>query len=306
MGVSNPRPAFRRFADTLLDGEPLDLLIRATLLVFLIGPNLIGIEWQYKLLFQAAAVIGLVAPAVGRSGPFWLGMAGAMLFKTLDHMWMQDNHVFLLTWWCLALALARYSEASDRVVAINARLLIGLSFFFAVVWKGILSPDYMRGDYFHYTFLTDDRFSKLGTLFCEMEASQLQKNYQAVAQLADFRMDVSSVPLQGTPSLRTLAIVVTWWTVFIEGVLAVLFLVPTRWRISRWRDGALLLFAWTTYLAAPVKTFGWTLVTLGLAQCPREARRTRICYLLTYPILLLYEIAPLWATLENFMAGWKK
>ena len=306
MAVSNLRRSAARVFNALLAGDPVELLTRVTLLIFFIGPNLIGLEWHYKLLFQVVAVLGLAAPRIGRSGPFWCAVAGLMLFKTLDHWWMQDNHVFLLTWWCLTLALAGFAADPDRVIAGNSRLLIGLSFFFAVVWKGLLSPDYMGGDYFHYTFLTDDRFAKLGTLFCEMDFGQLQSNYRAVNALTDYTKDITSVQLQGTATLRTLAIVVTWWTVIIEGILAVLFLLPPQWRISRVRNAALLIFAWTTYLAAPVTTFGWTLLTLGLAQCSPEARKTRLCYLLTYPLLLLYEIAPIWPALEEFAAWWKK
>jgi hypothetical protein len=93
------------------------------------------------------------------------------------------------------------------------------------------------------------------------------------------------VQLRGTDALRGLALVVTWWTVLIEGALAVVFVAPTRTRLSRWRDVALLHFAWTTDMAAPVKTFGWTLSILGLAQCDRNARLTRFCYVLTFPRL---------------------
>src|SRR5262249_36111429 len=156
------------------------------------------------------------------------------------------------------------------------------------------SPDYIGGDYFHYTFLTDQRFAKLGTLLCGMTAADYQRNYNAVAQLSNYKAEVHSVQLISTAAGRNLAIVVTWWTVLIEGVLALLFLLPTSHRLSKWRDAALLLFAWTTYLAAPVKTFGWTLTTLGLAQSDRDSRIVRFCYLITFPLLLIYEQAPIW------------
>jgi hypothetical protein len=49
----------------------------------------------------------------------------------------------------------------------------------------------------------------------------------------------------------------------------------------------------------PIVTFGWTLITLGLAQCDDHARRTRLCYILTYPLLLVYLLAPIWPMLNR-------
>lgn len=291
-----------RLMVSLAGNDPIDAPLRATLLVFLLGPNLLGLEWQYKLLFQIVSVVGLISPAVCRSAAFWCIVTGITLWKTVDHWWMQDNHVFLLTWWCIAITVGLLSTDTKRVIAVNARLLIGLSFFFAVLWKGFLSDDYVSGNYFHYTFLTDARFSGLGELLCGMNPGDYKHNYAAAGQLANYTAEIHSVQLRGTDSLRTLAIVVTWWTLFIEGLLALLFLVPRSWRLSKYRDAAMLLFAWTTYLAAPVKTFGWTLTTLGLAQCDEDARKTRFCYLLTYPLLLIYEQAPIWKVVNEWAA----
>jgi hypothetical protein len=300
---SSIRDPGARVVAALVDGEPIDVALRATLLIFLLGPNLLGLEWHYKLLFQIVSVVGLLAPAVGRSAGFWCVVTALMVCKSFDHWWMQDNHVFLLTWWCIAITIGLFAADAKGVIALNARVLIGLSFFFAVLWKGFLSPDYMSGEYFHYTFLTDGRFSQIGILLCGMTAEDYSHNYAAINQLANYTAEVHSVQLQGTDALRTLALVVTWWTVLIEGALAVLFLVPISTRLSRWRDAVLLLFAWTTYAAAPVKTFGWTLTTLGLAQCDRDARRTRFCYLMTYPLLLIYDLAPIWSSI-NGIAEW--
>ncbi len=285
------------------EGDPIDLAVRATLLVFILGPNLLGLEWYYKLLFQVVCVTGLISPGVGRNAGFWCGVSAMMLYKTFDHWWMQDNHVFLLTWWCLTVTIALCTEHREHVVTANARWLIALSFLFATLWKGFLSPDYMSGDYFYYTFLTDRRFSQIGILLGGMTDADYQYNYKQVGQLTNYTAEIFRMQLRSTDELRLLTVVVTWWTVLIEGALAVMFLLPKRWRLSRYRHAVLLLFAWTTYVAAPVKTFGWTLTTMGLAQCEPDARRTRMLYILTYPILLIYEQAPIWQTINMLLKG---
>lgn len=287
----------------LAETGPVDLAIRATLLVFLLGPNLLGLEWYYQLGFQVVAIVGLIIPAIGASPGFWCVIAVMMVFKTLDHWWMQDNHVFLLTWWTIAMATAAWSKQRERIVSVNARWLIGLSFLLATLWKAILSPDYMSGDYFHYTFLTDARFASIGQLVGGMTEHDYQQNHAAFNRTVSYRVDEPTADLFSTQRLRTLTLIVTWWTVIIEGVLALLFLLPRRFRLSRYRHAALLLFAWTTYMAAPVKTFGWTLTTLGLAQCEREQKWYRIGYLLTYPLLIIYEKAPIWQTLNDWFAA---
>lgn len=287
----------KRLMESFADCESLDVAIRATLVIFLLGPNLLGLEWQYKLLFHVISAVGLILPAIGRSLGFWCVVTAIMAIKTVDHWWLQDNHVFLLTWWCLTITLALVSRNGEGIVKLNARWLVGLSFAFATLWKGLLSPDYMSGDYFYYTFLTDARFMPLGKIFGGMSGEDYQHNFQVMNQISHYLADVQTVELRGTDRLRWLTLVVTWWTVVIEGVLAVLFLAPASSRLSRYRHATLLLFAWTTYLAAPVKSFGWTLTTLGLAQCDRDEYRLRLCYLFTYPLLLIYEQAPIWEML---------
>ena len=78
----------------------------------------------------------------------------------------------------------------------------------------------------------------------------------------------ASVALLGlTARLALLADVLTWWTLAIEGAVALAFLCPGPSWLGRHRDHLLITFTVTTYLAAPVLGFGWLLLVLGLAQC---------------------------------------
>lgn len=72
---------------------------------------------------------------------------------------------------------------------------------------------------------------------------------------------------------------------------------------ARYRHGALLVFAWTTYLIATVETFGWTLLTLGAAQCLPDQHRLRLLYMLSCLLILLYHYVPLMLLLRLFVAG---
>ena len=94
--------------------------------------------------------------------------------------------------------------------------------------------------------------------------------------------------------------VLTWWTLAIEGAVALAFLGPGRSWLGRHRDHLLITFTATTYLAAPVLGFGWLLLVLGLAQCRSTVGHLRVLYVAAFvavrigatPIL---DLASRWA-----------
>lgn len=72
-----------------------------------------------------------------------------------------------------------------------------------------------------------------------------------------------------TEQVRRLAGVMTWFTLVMEGILAVLFLVPrASARRAAVRSVVLLIFLVAVYPIAPVIGFGWILISMGLAQLP--------------------------------------
>jgi hypothetical protein len=86
----------------------------------------------------------------------------------------------------------------------------------------------------------------------------------------------------------------TWWTVAVEGAVALTFLWPVGRGLSKVRDATLLTFCVTTYAVATVAGFGWLLLALGIAQCQPERRTTQLCYLAVFVLILFYRQVP-WA-----------
>jgi hypothetical protein len=273
--------------------ETVDLATRLTLVLIVLSDWVVGADWQFKMPLRLLAVAGLLVPGLHRSKTLWCLLAAVMSLKTLFHWWAQDNHVFLLTYWFLAVALALRLEEPSKPLATSGRLLIGLSFAFAVLWKGPLSPDFLDGTYFHYTFLTDSRFGDFAHLLGGVGDELSRANHAAMRELGSIRQNSESIQLQSTTQVVWLAHLVTWWTIFIEGAAAVTFLWPYGRGLSKARHATLLFFAYTTYMAATVETFGLTLLTLGLAQCEPELRRTRLLYIGGCFLVLLYDYVPL-------------
>jgi hypothetical protein len=282
-----------RTCRAIAEADTLDLVTRLTLVFLLLADWIVGGDWRLKLPLRAIAIVGLVAPPLHRNRTLWLLLASLMASRTVLNWWTQDNHVFLLTYWCLAVYLSLTTDEPAETLAVNGRALIGLSFAFAALWKVVLSRDFLDGTYFHYTFLADPRFQDFGAVFGGMSSASYDEIARALAQLGDPTASVEVVQLPSTSMLVALAKLSAWWTAAIESALAAAFLLPSRFGVARYRHALLLLFACTTYLVATVATFGWVLMTIGVGQCEPELRRTRVLYVATCLLVLAYGYLPL-------------
>ena len=171
------------------------------------------------------------------------------------------------------------------------KLLIGMVFGFALLWKLALSPDFLDGTFFRVTLLTDPRFADLSRLAGGLSAETLASHREFLQQHADAGIRLLA-PMRDPPGLRLLAQGLTAWTLAIEGLLAAAFLWPGRRGPARLRDAALLVFCATTFAVATVAGFGWLLLAMGIAQCPAEGGRTRALYLATFALILFYREVP--------------
>jgi hypothetical protein len=59
-----------------------------------------------------------------------------------------------------------------------------LAFALAVLWKAVLSPDFLDGRFFRVTLLTDPRFGEVAMLAGGLTQDQLDQNRQSLAGAA--------------------------------------------------------------------------------------------------------------------------
>lgn len=196
-----------------------------------------------------------------------------------------DNHKYLLLYLCLSLAAVAANDGRPRLLADNARLLIGLAFALATCWKAT-SLDYLDGRFFTLALIEDSRFEGVARWVASASRSELLALRDSLAMV---RQGGGAITLDIPIGLRVVAMGLTAWTVAIEAVIALAFLAPTSWRVSAYRHILLLLFGLTTYAVAPVTGFGWVLMILGLAQCDRESAATRLAYVGVYVTIGLYS-----------------
>lgn len=290
----------KRASDLLFSHHPIWYSQKLTLLLFFFSDWVGGPDLHLKYAIKGVALCGLLIPSRYLKD-LWLWSALLFLFsmKTYLNWWTQDNHLFVLTYWCLAQVLAISSQKTEYTLSESARWLLGGTFFFATLWKGFLSPDFVDGTYFYFSFLTDKRFAEEALLFSGWESSQL--SLAAFYQLRNESID--QLILQSSTSLKNWAIMITWWTVLIEGALAFVFLWPFKGAGKLSRHFLLLLFSWTTYFAMPITTFAWTLLSIGVSTASFQQRKILGAYFLTFILVLTYSSGEIQQIIYGFLQG---
>lgn len=274
------------FLDDLLTQPRHLLVLRFTALFLLLyGSSTVFLDIPLRVLCG----LMLLSPSLLTSQSIWMLICGiAWWVNATDWLWI-DNHKILITYWCLVCALAVSAKDPDGVLAWNGRLLIGLTFLFATAWK-MLAGEYWDGAFLHYTFLSDSRVEAAATAIGGLPANVLPQNRSLEALLKQFPQAIGTVELITSSRLQAFTLAASYWTLLIEGSVAVAFLVaPLRW-FSRFRDWFLIVFIATTYFLLPVLGFAYILIIMGFAQCHPSHVRTRIAYIALFAFLQLSRL----------------
>lgn len=267
--------------------DRLDLCLLLTLLLLLLHS---GDALRVTIPMVTFGILGCVSSRLRRDPRFWFVAAAAFAATNAVDWFQLDNHKYLLGYWLLALTCSLHTRNAERTLSVNARLLIGFSFLFAVLWKTI-SSDYTSGSFFHYSLLLDDRFRGIAKLLGGLDEPTIEFNRTAAEALTIYDSDLSTVQLRSSETMRGVLVpIITWWTLAIEALVAALFLLPGRTKLPAWRDFALLAFILSTYAVAPVLGFGWLLAILGIAQADHDARLFPQAYLVAILLLQVYRV----------------
>jgi hypothetical protein len=270
--------------------QPVELAAKLTLLTLLFSH--VG-DWTVRPLVLALAGFALLAPGAYRSSGIWLCLAMLTGWRVWSDWPLADNHAYLLAYWCFALAISFAQSESEKPLALNARILIGLVFCFAAVQKG-LTANYVDGTFFTTLFLLDDRFEDLAVLLTSLDYQDIYEARDWLESALPSEKPVDISPLFIPDSLRTLSHFSTWWNLLEQVAVGIAFLSPLGSWAYRHREAFLLLFCITTYAVAPVPSFGWLLISMAVAQCNGAGNRAK--YVLVYGLLAAYYYVP-WAAI---------
>lgn len=277
------------------DGVP-DPVLTLTAIILLLRPLDV---WWVTAIVLTAACLSLLSRIVRRAPLTWILLA-LFVGARIVVLWpLSDNHIYLLAYWCLAIGLALSSTAPAATLSASSRWLLGGAFAMAVLWKAVLSPDYLDGRFFRVTLLTDQRFADAALVFGGLSRDQMARNRAFLEPLPNGAELLRPPPFVEPPRLRAFAAVTTWSGLILEGLIALTCLIPLT-RLEMTRHALLLAFCITTYALAPVAGFGWLIATMGLAQCRPHQRLLRGAYVAVFILILIYSEVP-WA---GVLADW--
>jgi len=270
--------------------DTIDVALRLTLLDLLLRP--IG-SWPIRPMTLMLAGAGLLFPWLLRRPSLWGGLALLTLVRFVADWPLADNHAYLLCYWCVAVALSLFADDTHACLSFNGRLLIGLVFGFAILWKLALSADFLDGTFFRVHLMLDPRLEDWTALVTGWSAEGID-TYRAALR-GHFDAPLAAIPPGTALPIRfeRVADAATWWTASIEAAVCASFCWWRPGRIAGARHALLLVFCATTYIVAPVDGFGYLLVAMGFAQCEPDRGFTRGCYLAVFALILLYREIPL-------------
>lgn len=275
-----------------------DLLLRLTLIDVLLRP--IG-PWGIRPFILVIAASGLIFPKVLRTPLTWLALSLLFAARIIADWPMPDNHIYLLAYWCFLLFLAFISPQRELTLNVGSRLLIGFAFAFAVLWKGLLAPDFLDGRFFRVTLLTDERFQDSVLFLGGLNRYELKHNREYLTPLPPGAELLNPPKLIEPAAFRRFATVSTWGTLIFESIIAIIFLIPGQ-KIYWARHILLLLFCIVTYSFAPVAGFGWLLLVMGMALSRAEHTGLKAIYVTAFFLVLIFAEIP-WA---GGIAQWLK
>lgn len=264
--------------------------LRLTLLILLLRPP--G-EGAVRGLTWLMAGLALALPSLARLSWTWLVLGGLVLARLVVDWPLSDNHIYLLGYWTLGVGLCLLLSAPFAAIGDMSRWLVGGAFLCAILWKGLLTPDFLDARFFRMTLVTDERFADLSRTIGGLSDSQLEANRAALVALPQGAELLDGPVLVEPPPLRRLGLILTWGGFLLEALIAVAFV--SRWPAAfhRTRHVLLLIFAAVTYAVAPVAGFGWLLAAMGLAQCKPEQRAFRLAYVAVFVLVTVYAETPL-------------
>ena len=295
-GSSRERAWFRPAGDA----HPVETALRLTAIELLLRP--LG-PWFVRPALLGLAALSLIVPRALTAPVTWLVTSFFVGLYLYDSWPLADNHIYLLAYWCLAVGIALRQTDVASALGTSSRWLIGLAFLFAVLWKAVLSPDFLDGRFFRVTLITDPRFADAAILFGGLTPETLDQDRRALASLPEGAELLEPLALIEPAPFKRLVAISTWGVLFFEACVALACLASGPGLVRRIRHYLLLGFCLITYAIAPVAGFGWLLLVMGLAQCKPDEKWIRGVYVAAFFLVLFYTEVPWTALLVDWQAS---
>tara|TARA_B100000674_G_scaffold135477_1_gene105119 strand:- start:6250 stop:6762 length:513 start_codon:yes stop_codon:yes gene_type:complete len=139
-----------------------------------------------------------------------------------------------------------------------------------------LNPNFLSGDFFYYKLITDQRFNFIGPLIQYNLSEVISENIYLINKVT---YETKTVILNAGPYiLHPISKFLTWYTLIIEGILALLFFLKRK-KVYIWQHSFLLIFG-SLYFVLPIRGFAYALLTMGFVLIKKEDIKLKFIYIL--------------------------
>lgn len=219
---------------------------------------------------------------------FWLFifLSTCTQFITNGQYRMANFHYALIYFQGLIICTLWFGEEREEdILQKSARLLFLVIMGMATIQK-FFSPQYFYGDFF-YRLLLEEHITKWPLSWIIKDAKLIQIDNQQIYQsmINGFNLNTLSTTINPGPDfLKSMATILTWGVLVFEALLTYLYLFFNRHKLTHYLS---ILFLLGTLYMRPQETLFLALLSLiCFAQCPRESRSLRICYITLIVVLI--------------------
>lgn len=240
--------------------------------------------WGLDVFMRIICVIMLAFNNYIANKLLWLLISFFLIFFNSLQFYSLDNHKILFTYWILLITVYLWTGKNIGYIKNNARLMIGLVMFFAVLQKflnGFHTPGFLHG-----RFLIDGRFMLVTNFITQTPYEELFENQKDVSLLNYLPIDNSYINLTNSLYLSKILYCFQLFGLVFEAIVAALFLFIKKENIIK--DIALITFCIGTYFIFPVLGFSSILLLLGIGQ---SNIKYSIYYIIAF-ILLQFIMVP--------------
>lgn len=268
--------------------------LRMFLLCILLYVNDIS---QYQIIVPLLVLPGLLLKEITLSKYYWFIV---VLFLSYFYLYLGlenyvPNHKYIYAYFSILIAVVLFvkdkSENYFSIFTESVRWIIGLVFLLATIGK-FLAPEFLDGSFFYFTTLTDPRFYGFTSTVVGISQDSLWESYFLFDSLIHTSNPSTTVTLESNSFLVKVSYFLSYWTIFIEGMIGISFLLPLKTFVSKYREWFLIIFVFTTYPIATVPGFAIILANLAFIQSRKENKASfySLFYLAIFLIIPIFRI----------------
>ena len=205
------------FKTSLLKLDNYDLSLKLTVLFILLHFSKQASNELFVIIFLISG-LGILFDRFRQSKLFWGFQLTFYSIFCYIYWYSIDNHIYLWAYWLVAILIS-ISTNKKEFLEISGKYLIAFCMFYAVLQKS-LSYNYLNGDFFYFTLLTDMRFGFIGK-FIQYDLSFLVS--ENLRTLDMMKSNTENYFLKAGPYiLKPISYALTWYTFCIELIISIL------------------------------------------------------------------------------------